>query len=210
VTNLPRISSDPDLVGRAVGGDSLALQQLLVRHFAALERHVAARIPVELGAAFAAEDVLQDTFSQTFRDIASFKGDGDLEFFAWLRTIAEHRLADAVKALRRQKRGGDFRRADNQSSVESALQLVEVLAHESRTPLRSAARREAAQAIQVHVAALPEDQRDVIRSKYFLGHDVGEIARQMGRTPGAIRGLLHRAQQRLAELLGSSSRWLDS
>lgn len=198
-----------DLLAQATRGESLALQQLLVRHFSPLERHVAARIPGELRAIVSAEDVLQDAFSQAFRDISRFQGTKDAEFFAWLRTIAEHRLADAVKAEKRQKRGGAFRQVRNDAAASSVLQLVERLCSESRTPGRSVVRRETAQALQVHVATLPEDQREAIRSRYFQGLDVADIADHMGRTPGAVRGLLNRAQLKLAEMLGRSSRWFD-
>ena len=53
-------SSERRLLDAAVGGDSTAMEQLLMRHFMALEQHVEPRIPAEARRHLGVEDILQE------------------------------------------------------------------------------------------------------------------------------------------------------
>jgi RNA polymerase sigma factor (sigma-70 family) len=158
------------------------------------------------------EDILQDAFSQAFRDITQFNTTADGSFYAWLKAIADHRLADALKRIRRKKRGGDRHQLSvaDVAKLGSVATLIDVVAHDSHQPDRSAARREAEKVIQVALATLPDEQRKVIRDRYFENQTPEEIAQRTGRTTAAVRGLLHRGKKKLAEVMGRSSRWLSS
>jgi RNA polymerase sigma-70 factor (ECF subfamily) len=57
---------------------------------------------------------------------------------------------------------------------------------------------------------LPDDQRMAIQMQQLEGKSVEETAAALGRTPGAIRGLVHRGKLELVEALGRASRWLKS
>ncbi len=172
---------------------------------------MAPKIPDRFRSQLSVEDVLQDVFVQAFRDIEKFEVRPDASFYAWLRSIADHRLADAIRRLSRRKRGGEFRQlhratADQNSSI---AELIDIIGQESHSPSRSVARHEAAHAIQVGVATLPDDQREAIQAKFFEGKSLDEIAAEMGRTKDAVRGLIHRAQKNLADFMGRSSQWLS-
>jgi RNA polymerase sigma-70 factor (ECF subfamily) len=203
--------AEQELVARAASGDHLALERLLLSHYAGLSRHVAAWLPASLQAVVSVEDVLQDTFVQVFRDIGRFRPRRDGSFSAWLRTVAENRLRDTIKAFRRKKRGGRFRQvygsADPQAS--SVGDLFEILSAESHTPSRSVARREWVQAVQVAMAGLPEDYREAIRLRYLEGKSLSQVADAMQRSPGAIRGLIGRAREKMRAALGRSSLYLS-
>ena len=56
---------------------------------------------------------------------------------------------------------------------------------------------------------LPSDQRQAVRLRYLSGKSLEETAVAMGRTPNAVRSLVHRAKQRLHHALRRSSLWLD-
>ena len=104
------VLNDQVLVDAAIAGDIAATEQLLMSHFAALERHLEPRIPAEARRHLGVEDVLQEVLAQAFRDIKQFQYLDGASFFAWLKAIADHRLADMLKALGRKKRGGDKHR----------------------------------------------------------------------------------------------------
>ncbi len=53
--------------------------------------------------------------------------------------------------------------------------------------------------MQVAFAALPENQREVLVARYIEGKEVDEIARDKGRTEGAVRGLIQRGKENLAK-----------
>ena len=199
------------LIGEAMAGQSAAMEQLLFVHFSALERHVAPKIPPSVRRQLDVEDVLQDVFTQAFRDMRHFDPQAGSSLLAWLKGIADHRLADALKRIRRRKRGGDMHQltpaAAGRSSAFGAL--IEVAFQESGLASREVAGEEAAQALQIAVAALSDDQREVIRARFFDGLSVEEIAIQTGRSEGAVRGLIHRAKENLRVAMGRSSRWLS-
>jgi RNA polymerase sigma factor (sigma-70 family) len=143
-----------------------------------------------------------------FRDIGRFQPRGDGSFFAWLRTIADHRLIDALRKL---DRGGAHQlSAARFGSSSSIVDLVDVVCHDSDSPSKHVRKQEAARAMQVAIAGLPEDQKEVIRLHCLEQKPVEEIARETGRTDAAVRGLIHRGKKNLAEAMGRSSRWLSS
>ena len=47
---------------------------------------------------------------------------------------------------------------------------------------------------------LPDDQREAVRLRYLGGQSLEETAKEMQRSPGAVRGLLHRARKRSAKV----------
>ena len=102
--------------------------------------------------------------SRRFAILAPF-AEGEQAFGAWLETVADHRLQDALRRVRRKKRGGDYQRvADRGSQAGSQwLPLVELLGGDIGTPSQNAAQQEAVLAVQVGVSALPADQREAIR-----------------------------------------------
>lgn len=200
------------LVDAATAGDGAAMEQLLLFHFSMLERHIGPKIPATARRQLSVEDVLQDVFTQAFRDISQFDLRDSSSFVGWLKGIADHRLADALKRMRRKKRGGDLHQlsAVGDGRTSTVFQLIDIVCQDGGFPGKAVAREEAAQAIQVAVAMLPDDQRDMIRARFFDGLDIEEIAQATGRTAGAVRGLIYRGQKKLAEFMGRSSRWLSS
>ncbi|MEX0613718.1 MAG: RNA polymerase sigma factor [Pirellulales bacterium] len=204
--------ADNSLIGAAIAGEIAALEQLLISDFPALESYIDQRIPADVRRHVSAEDVLQDLFVQAFRDIRQCNCCNHVSFFAWLKAIADHRLADAIKRIGRKKRGGDrhqLSRADV-ATPSTSVTLIDIVCHDIHLPDDSAARREMEMAIQVALASLPENQRVAVRDHYLLNKDVDVIAREMGCTTGAVRGLIDRGKKKLAEAMGRSSQWFSS
>jgi RNA polymerase sigma-70 factor (ECF subfamily) len=120
-------------------------------------------------------------------------------------------LRNAVNALNRKKRGGGLRRVRlsrlgrESSSVGSSERLLD----SADTPAAAMALREAVLAAQSAVQALPSDQRQAVELRLVQGKSVEEAAASMQRSPGAVRGLVRRAQQALRQVLGRSSRWFS-
>jgi RNA polymerase sigma-70 factor, ECF subfamily len=209
---MSEVTTQNALISAAVSGDTAALEQLLLGHFPTVERHIEPRIPSEVRRHLGAEDVLQEVFVQAFRDIGKCNCENDVSFLAWLKAIADHRLADAIKHLGRLKRGGDRHQLSraNLPEMSTYATLIDVVYHDSHLPDDSAVRREMERAMQVALASLPETQRDAIRAHYLFNKDVALIAKETGRTTGAIRGLIDRGKKKLAEAMGRSSQWFSS
>lgn len=200
-----------ELVDRAVGGDRAALERLMLDHYGTLLRQVDQRLPKSLQSVVDAEDIVQLTYAQVFARIDQYEDRPDGSFLSWMQAIAENRLRDAIRAQRRKKRGGDRVRVsaapvDKQSA---AANLFDLLAASGNTPSRSVARREGIRAIQIVVAGLPDEHRQAVELRYFEGYSLEETAQRMGRSTGAVRGLLDRAKKKMREALERASRFLS-
>jgi RNA polymerase sigma-70 factor, ECF subfamily len=200
-----------ETIRRATAGNRAALERLLLDHYEPLVAKIAHRLPSSLQSIVAVDDIVQQTYSKVFRCVADFEPRSDGSFLSWLLAIAENCLRDAIRSERRKKRGGDHTqlRAAGDEQQSRDLLLVEVLAGPNHTPSQSVARREGIQALRTALASLPEEHRQAIQLRYFSGYSVEETAVLMGRTTGAVRGLIDRARKQIRDSLGRASRYLS-
>jgi len=195
----------------AINGDSVALGELFFEYHDRLARTLSLKIPHDLQSTIAPEDILHDAYIDAFRGIGRFEPKSDRSFYRWLEAIAEHRMIDAIRALRTKKRGGQRRRAstDNSPQAESVADLFDVIRSELPTPSRNVAREEGVAAVLVRIGELPPEHREVVQLYHLDGRDLDDIARQLGKTSDAVRGLLYRARKNLRDAMGQSSLWLS-
>ena len=191
----------------AKNGDQVSLQNLLIHNHDRLVQYLSPRIAAKYQGLLSPEDVLQDAYIYAFANIGQFDSASPSAFYAWLVAIADNRLADAIKGLRRKKRGGDVVRVGGNVKNEngSVIDLLDAISSDGSTPSRSVSKREAEQAIRVAIAGLPADYREAIRLQYFEKKSVTEIAAAMNVSPGSVRGILRRAKDKLRDCLGNSS-----
>lgn len=199
--------SNEQLIEAAKRGDQVSLERLLLTAYPRILRHVQVKQPAVLKGKVGPDDLVQQAFTQAFLKIQTFEGDNELSFMKWLRVIADRQLQDSVKALTRKKRGGN-RRQVTAGETDSCLQLLDILAGDQSTASRQLSRKESSQALHVCIAELPEDYRQVILLRYFEGLPLAEVAKELGRSEGAIRGLLDRARAKLRDGMGRASQWL--
>lgn len=205
---MPASFDEPSLVAAAVAGDQMALERVLLEHYPRLTRRIRGRLPAGVAGSLDPEDVLQEALVEVFRGIHSFRPQGDGSFAAWLNAVVDHRLQDNLRRVRRKKRGGDLRQIARPAAGNSSLaDLVTLLSDRGGSPSQRAAQGEAVRAVQVGLAGLPADQRAVIVHRYVEQQSIESTAAAMRRTPGAVRGLLHRAKTSLRGALGRSTRW---
>lgn len=200
-----RSSEDLQLIERATAGDAAALRTLLERCGPQLSREMRGQIAPVWRSQIDADDVMQVTYLEAFLQLHTLLVRDAAGFYSWLRRIALNNLRDAIKELERKKRPNPSRRVDGPTSEESYVALVEALGATSATPSRDAARREIGGIIERTLERLPPDYRRVIRRCDLEGRDAGEVAAEMGRSPGAIHMLRARAHDRLRALLGSEA-----
>lgn len=135
-----------------------------------------------------AEDIASDVWLQVAGALPRFRGD-ESAFRGWLATTARRRVIDAHRRSGRRPvqaaeaatlagRPGPDRPEDD---------TIGYLASES--------------AIAQVVSVLSPDQADVVLMRVVGGLDVDQVARALGKQPGAVRSLQHRALRRLARRL---------
>ncbi len=110
-----------------------------------------------------------------------------------------------IRGLRAKKRGGEFKRIEQRSlnREDSFIELVQQLSTGSVTPGSRVARREAVRALEIQLASLPNEYRQVIMLRDIEGLSRVEAARRMGRSEDEVRGLLYRARKKTACLYGA-------
>ncbi len=201
--------NEHELLLQAVAGDRASLERLLLLHYMPLSRRIAAKLPLMGQGVVAADDVLQQTFMQVFRDIRNFHPQTDASFQCWLNRIADYRAIDAVRSARRQKRGGDTTHLPSYLNADSIQDLIKTLSADGRSPSQSAAGHEAVQAIQIAITELPANQRRALQLHCLEGQSLEAVAAELQCTKDAVRGLVDRAKRHLRAALGRSSQWLS-
>jgi RNA polymerase sigma-70 factor (ECF subfamily) len=172
------LGSFPELLAAAQGGDEEA--------FAVLWRHLQPAVLryLRVAAPQTAEDLAADTWLSVIRRLKHFRGD-ERAFRAWVFTVARHRAID----WRRQA----ARRPTNLVPVE---QLAGRPAPDD--PVAAMLEAQSTRAALALVAELPPEQAEVVALRVLGGLDVAEVARIVGKRPGAVRVLTHRGLRRLA------------
>jgi RNA polymerase sigma-70 factor (ECF subfamily) len=146
-------------------------------------------------------DLVQDAFLKASRNFGQFRGTSDAELAGWLRQILARCLANFVRHYRT---GG--RRVGREQSLDQLLNrsseaMERVLATSGTSPSQSAQRRDLGVVLSDALAQLSEDHREVIVLFHLEELDWDEVARRMGRTPGAARKLWARALRQLRPLI---------
>jgi RNA polymerase sigma-70 factor (ECF subfamily) len=145
--------------------------------------------------------VVQQTLLEASQAWHTLRYLGEGQQAAWLRKALAHNLTDAIRKLR--TRGRDVRR---ELSLEAALdassaQLGGWLIDDHSSPSHQAQRHEQALRVAAALERLPEAQRQALVLQHWHGWTLARIAEHLGRTPGAVAGLLHRGLQQLRQHL---------
>ncbi len=191
--------SSDERVPRAIRGDNDALETLLRDVTPYVRARIAARIGPIWQSVLDVEDILQVTYLEVVLRVRDFEPRGDGAFLAWVTRIAENNLLDAIRALKRAKRPPAERRVC--PTDDASVVLYEQVMRTTSTPSRHLARNEALNALEQALRDLPEDYAQVVRRYHLDGVPVGEIAKELKRSEGAVYMLCARALDRLRELL---------
>jgi RNA polymerase sigma-70 factor (ECF subfamily) len=169
-------------------GAEWAITALYREHQGNLLRYLRAQAGAE------GEDLASEVWLQAAAGLGRFDGD-DAAFRRWLFTIAHRRLIDA---RRRQGR-------------RSTILLVESQAEagESNDPEIRALRMSDSEEALARIATLPPDQAEIVLLRVIGGLDVEEVASIVGKKPGTVRVLQHRALKRLEQELAGEGRTVD-
>ena len=129
------------------------------------------------------DDVASETWLQVVRDLHRFSG-GEEDFRRWLFTIARHRAIDAARA--KSRRPVDPSAAGLDILADSQLVEDQVLDGMS------------VQHAVALLGRLSKDQAEAVALRVIAGLDTPDVAKILGKSPGAIRVALHRGLKTLA------------
>lgn len=183
-------ADDVTLVRLAKAGDEAAFTELIERHQARVYNH-ALRL---MGNSQDAEEVLQDTFLQVYRNLARFEERS--RFSTWIYRIATN---EALMRLRKASRkrevfledsrgpGGEWRGEEVRDFARSALDEV--------------MDREMLRVLQDVLSELPEEHRVVFTMRDIDGLSNSEVADVLEISVPAVKSRLHRSRLYLRDRL---------
>jgi RNA polymerase sigma-70 factor (ECF subfamily) len=142
---------------------------------------------LRLSAGDAAEDLASEVWLEVAKRIARFRG-GELEFRSWLFTVARRRMIDLQRYETRHpaRPTENVERLDRPASDDTAAKAMEGISTEAALAL---------------IATLPREQAEIIVLRVVAGLDVAQVARIVGKSPGAVRVAAHRGLRALSERL---------
>lgn len=123
------------------------------------------------------DGLTSEVFLGVFKGIRAFSGD-EKEFRTWVFTIAHRRLVDDHRRRSRRPRHEPLDDGDHSITVESAE--------------ADALRRLSIERVEALCEGLVPDQRDVVLLRIVGGLTVDEVARTIGKSPGAVKALQRR------------------
>lgn len=174
-----RGESFASILAAAQAGAEWALADLYAQFNPRLERYFAARAPTS------GEDLAAETWIGVARALREFRGD-EKSFRSWLFTIGYRRLADHWKQT-----------ASDPDPVDpSAMTAWAGSSDPEAVVIEALSAREAARRI---VGCLSADQADVVLLRLLGDLDAEQVGEVLGKRPGAVRALQHRAVQKLKE-----------
>jgi RNA polymerase sigma-70 factor, ECF subfamily len=156
-------------VSRAKRGDQDALRFLYITYANNVYGYVRSIVRDD----HEAEDVTQHVFAKLMTTLVKYDDRG-LPFFAWLVRMARNAAIDHL-------------RANRLTPTENVLD----------PGASSGVDLDRTETVRTALAALPEEQRQVVVLRHVVGLTPGEIADRMGRTEGSIHGLHHRGRRAL-------------
>ena len=185
--------SSEALVRAAAQNGRRAIESLLVRHLPTLRGWIRLRMGASLRTRETADDLVQSVAREVLADLSRFEWRGEAAFRHWLYGQAQTKLAERARFVLRAKRDPSREERDH-DEAGATLDCYRSLC----TPSAALAASEAIARLEAAFDALPADQKEAITLQRLCGMSYPELARQLGRSEGAVRNLVYRGLARLA------------
>lgn len=179
MSSVPAHADEVALVERAKK-DPNAFGELYDRHFHQIYRFVYSRVREQA----TAEDVTSEVFIKALRGIGRYQDTGR-PFSAWLYQIAVNAVNDRYRSAR------PVEDIDEQIGLTSGGPALEEMALQNEEIRR----------VWAVVEKLPASQRTAMVLKFQEDMKIDDIAAVMGKSPGAVKLLLHRGVGKVRESL---------
>lgn len=186
--SLEATEADLRLVERALGGETIAFEELVRRHERRVYRATLAITKNEEDA----EDALQETFIKAYKNLYTFRRES--RFTTWLTRIA---INEALQKLRSRKATVSI----DEQAEHGGLVLPTRVEDWYSNPESRYARKQLQEVVEKAIEALPEAYRIVFVLRDVQGHSTQETAEAVGIGIPATKSRLLRARLMMRETL---------
>lgn len=174
------VADDQQLVSLALEGDHTAFEYLFNRYREAIRQLLIQRA----GSESDADDLLQETFIKVYLHLDRYKE--TYTFGQWLYTIARNTFIDYV------------RRRQDDLSIDERFSAP---ASSAPTPEESVIRLQQRAQIDHYLEILSPRYRQLIQMRFFEEYSYEEIAEKLQLPMGTVKTQIHRARERMCELI---------
>lgn len=184
----PALLATTQLLRRAKAGDRAALDSLMARYLPRLRNWASGRLPMRARSLLDTGDLVQEALVRTLERLDQIEVRGPGGFQAYVRSAVLNRIRDEIRWAGRRP-GPDG--------------VPESLESPAPSPLEMAMGAELVDRYERALAALTEEERQLVHLRIELDYDYDEIAEMAGRpSRDAARVAVKRALKRLAEAMG--------
>lgn len=187
-----QVLSDKVLLNNYLSGDSAAISQLIDRH----SRRVRDYIRMMVKDADVADDVLQETFIKVVRVIDEGRYVDNGKFLSWVLRIAHNQVIDYFRS---QKSAKTINESDAGYNMLGTLRFAE------RTVEDNIISEQIEADVRRLVEHLPDEQREVVKLRYFSGLSFQEIADQTGVSINTALGRMRYALINLRKMIAENN-----
>jgi RNA polymerase sigma-70 factor (ECF subfamily) len=187
-----QVLSDKVLLNNYLSGDSAAISQLIDRH----SRRVRDYIRMMVKDADVADDVLQETLIKVVRVIDEGRYVDNGKFLSWVLRIAHNQVIDYFRS---QKSAKTINESDAGYNMLGTLRFAErnvednIISEQIEADVRRL------------VEHLPDEQREVVKLRYFSGLSFQEIADQTGVSINTALGRMRYALINLRKMIAENN-----
>src|SRR5260370_13421592 len=176
--------------------DEEALVALYTRALPVIYRYVLAR----LDRADLAEDVVSEVFLVMVESIGDLRTEEEAGFYALLIQIAQGKVS---RALQRPARDRERRVPLPGTHATDQYAMVELMATDLVSdPVALHEWRETLEEVGLALGSLSAEQQVIVIGRFLAGLKIEDLAKALGKQPGAVRVSQYRALRALAEHLG--------
>lgn len=186
------------LLEKARSGDGVALDRLLEANLPVLHDYLHLKCGALLRAHETPSDLVQSVCREVLMARDRFEYRGEPQFRAWVCRVAEHKIRDHLKCLKREKRDVG-REVRLEQDSEAADAPVAACAAKGWSPSTIAMEGELAERFARAFELLDERSKLAILVVRILGGDNAMLAEETGLSLSGARTLLSRASAKLAE-----------
>jgi RNA polymerase sigma-70 factor, ECF subfamily len=175
------------LINHLKAGDMRAREALFQRYLPLLQRWSHGRLPGYARGSNDTNDLVQITLMRALNRLEDFQSEGSGSFLAYLRRILLNVVRDEIRRTGR-------------SGIKVTLHDAQADGH-LPSPVEQLVGQEQLARYEKALAQLPERQQEVMILRIEFGLSFPQISEEVGSTPDAVRMMINRATDQMANLL---------